>query len=90
MKKVLRIYFLVIGVTTLSLMPVFAKDQNNECNTQTHTIMENGKIIKETVIKRCDENIQLNQKSFTEKLFTEEEYETLLIMSFIFILENVL
>ena len=52
--------------------------------------MENGKIIKETIIKKCDENIQLNQKSFVEKVLTEEEYETFLIMSFIFLLENVL
>jgi hypothetical protein len=63
---------------------------NNNCNTKTHTVMENGKIIKETVVKKCDETVDLDQKSFVELLLTDPAYENAMILIGIFLLENVL
>jgi hypothetical protein len=90
MRNMIKLYILALVIIVISSNHIYAKDLHNECNTQTHTIMENGKIIKETIIKKCDENIQLNQKSFVKTVLTEEEYETFLIMTFIFLLENIL
>jgi hypothetical protein len=63
---------------------------NNNCNTKTHTVMENGTIIKETVVKKCDETVDLDQKSFVELLLTDPAYENAMILIGIFLLENVL
>ena len=64
--------------------------EQNTCNYQTETVTTNGKIISEKKTKICNETIKINNKGFLETLFTDPAYENAAVMTFLFILENVL
>tara|TARA_A100001035_G_scaffold173375_1_gene137653 strand:- start:354 stop:596 length:243 start_codon:yes stop_codon:yes gene_type:complete len=77
-KKIIAILLLL---TSLS----FAE---GNCTYNKTTITENGVITSEKEIKICDETVPLGQQSFLTKDERMQMFETGLILTFLFILEN--
>ena len=52
------------------------------------TTSKNGVIIEEIETKVCKETIQLNKQNFFITWLTDERYQNSVVMSFLFVLEN--
>ncbi len=76
-----RIIIILLLLTSLS----FAE---GNCTYNKTTITENGVITSEKEIKICDETVPLGQQSFLTKDERMQMFETGLILTFLFILEN--
>ena len=76
---------IVIVVSMATSTNVVAEGQ---CHYTSSTTTENGVIISKKEIKVCDETTHLGKQSFLTKEEKMQMFETGLILTFIFILEN--
>ena len=60
----------------------------DECYYENKTTSNNGVIIEELETKVCKETIQLNKQNFFITWLTDERYQNSVVMSFLFVLEN--
>ena len=65
---------------------------NGKCVYETEQIIKDGVVIKTTEIKKCVETqiIGKEKKEYTKLQLTDEQFQTAMILTFVFILENVL
>lgn len=83
MMKFNLVAVIIIVVSMVSSTNVVAEGQ---CHYTSSTTTENGVITSKKETKVCNEVEQIGGNDY----LTDEQFETLMIMSFIFILENVL
>ena len=76
-RKIIIIYFLLISMVL-----------SDECYYENKTISKNGVINEELETKVCKETIQLNKQNFFITWLTDERYQNSVVMSFLFVLEN--
>ena len=76
-KKIIIIYFLLVSMVL-----------SDECYYENKTTSKNGVIIEEIETKVCKETIQLNKQNFFITWLTDERYQNSVVMSFLFVLEN--
>ena len=69
------------------LLTSLANAEGN-CTYNKTTITENGVITSEKEIKICDETVAIGKQSFLTKEEKMQMFETGLILTFLFILEN--
>ena len=80
-KRLLTLVFLVlVGVSFIS-----SANADGQCTYNTTTVIENGQTISKKEIKICDEVEFIGGQQF----FTDKMKETILLLSFIFILEQI-
>ena len=84
LRKIMFVFFILIFSNTLNAI------EENTCKYHTETITNNGKIISEKKTKVCNETVKINNKGIVETVLTDPAYETAVIMTFLFLLENVL
>ena len=84
LRKIMFVFFILIFSNTLNAI------EENTCKYHTETITSNGKIISEKKTKVCNETVKINNKGIVETVLTDPAYETAVIMTFLFLLENVL
>ena len=80
------IFFLLILTITTSAFG------NGKCTYETEQVVENGKIVKTIEVRKCVET-EIIGKEKKEKFrikdqLTDEQFSTAMIMTFVFILEN--
>tara|TARA_B100000795_G_scaffold229534_1_gene186643 strand:+ start:207 stop:455 length:249 start_codon:yes stop_codon:yes gene_type:complete len=65
---------------------------NGKCVYETEQIIKDGVVVKTTEIKKCVETqiIGKEKKEYTKLQLTDEQFQTAMILTFVFILENVL
>ena len=76
-KKFIIIYFLLVSMVL-----------SDECYYENKNTSKNGVIIEEIETKVCKETIQLNKQNFFITWLTDERYQNSVVMSFLFVLEN--
>ena len=76
-RKIIIIYFLCLSMGL-----------TDECYYENKTTSKNGVIIEEIETKVCKETIQLNKQNFFITWLTDERYQNSVVMSFLFVLEN--
>ena len=81
MNTLSRVFFILLLTTSMS----FAE---GKCTYNTTTIIENGQVISKKEIKVCDEVQPIGKVSFLTKEEKMQMFETGLILTFLFILEN--
>ena len=84
LRIIMFVFFILIFSNTLNAI------EENTCKYHTETITSNGKIISEKKTKVCNETVKINNKGIVETVLTDPAYETAVIMTFLFLLENVL
>jgi len=70
------------------LLTSFANAEG-KCHYTSTTTTENGVIISKKEIKVCDETTHLGKQSFLTKEEKMQMFETGLLLTFIFLLENI-
>ena len=60
----------------------------DQCNYKTQTVTENGVIVHRTEVKTCEETKQIGKKSFLIEFMNDERFEDIMLLSMIFIFEN--
>ena len=80
-----KIIFFILILTSTALA-------NGKCVYETEQIIKNGVVIKTTEIKKCVETqiIGKEKKESIKIKLTDEQFQTAMILTFVFILENVL
>ena len=65
---------------------------NGKCVYETEQIIKDGVVVKTTEIKKCVETqiIGKEKKESIKIKLTDEQFQTAMILTFVFILENVL
>ena len=64
---------------------------NGKCTYETEQVVKNGQVIKTTEVKKCFETQQIGKEKVTFKIkeqLSNEQFQTALILTFVFILEN--
>ena len=80
-----KIIFFILILTSTALA-------NGKCVYEIEQIIKNGVVIKTTEIKKCVETqiIGKEKKESIKIKLTDEQFQTAMILTFVFILENVL
>ena len=79
-----------IIILTSSALTVGAS-ANGTCTYETEQVVKNGQVIKTTEVKKCVETQQFGKEKVTFKIkeqLSNEQFQTALILTFVFILEN--
>ena len=64
---------------------------NGKCTYETEQVVKNGQVVKTTEVKKCVETQQIGKEKVTFKIkeqLSNEQFQTALILTFVFILEN--
>ena len=82
------IIFIIILSSSALTSGAFA---NGTCTYETEQVVKNGQVIKTTEVKKCFETQQIGKEKVTFKIkeqLSNEQFQTALILTFVFILEN--
>ena len=80
--------YLISSLIALVIILTQSTSIADQCNYKTQTVTENWVIVHRTEVKTCEETKQIGKKSFLIEFMNDERFEDIMLLSMIFIFEN--